>query len=158
MTETYPRKRRIWPIVLVGTGFAAALALCVVGALTSMDPNGSPAPRSTPAATATGPGLIAGTAAGKAATAGAPKAKPGLRTTIDGDDIVHVGEDVTPGTYRAVGDVDQGTFSFCVWTKSKDAEGADVIDFGAPTGGRPQVTLKAGQWFKSAGCPEWAAK
>lgn len=29
---------------------------------------------------------------------------------------------------------------------------------GLPAGGRPQVTLKRGQWFESRGCPDWRVK
>ena len=76
--------------------------------------------------------------------------------TIGGDDLVHVGEDVPAGTYRAVKSVQDG--DLCYWVKSSDAEGEKILDNDIPTGGRPQVTLKSGQWFKSQGCPDWARK
>lgn len=82
-------------------------------------------------------------------SAAAPKAP-----SIAGDDLVHVGEDVPAGTYRAVTAVDGD----CYWKKSKDAEGTDIIANDIPAGGRPQVTLKAGQWFTSHRCPDWAKK
>lgn len=71
---------------------------------------------------------------------------------VHGDDIVHVGEDVPAGTYRTNDSVDSGD---CYWEKSSDAEGADIIDNDIVKAGRPQVTLKKGQWFKSQGCPDW---
>jgi hypothetical protein len=86
---------------------------------------------------------------------GAPTRTPKPVATIKGDDLVHVGEDVPAGTYRAIDPIGDGPFDYCFWTKSRDAEGSDIIDIGSPTGGRPQVTVKAGQWFKSQGCPEW---
>lgn len=78
------------------------------------------------------------------------------RPTIGGDDIVHVGEDVPAGVYRAATSVTKS--SGCYWVKSSDAEGADIIDNDLPTGGRPQVTLKAGQWFTSSDCPAWVKR
>jgi len=95
-----------------------------------------------------------------ATTPAAPKAKPvPTKPTIAGDDLVHVGEDVPAGTYRAVERVTKdGPFEICYWSKTRDSEGSDIIDNGIPTGGRPQVTLKKGQWFKSQGCPMWAKR
>jgi hypothetical protein len=87
------------------------------------------------------------------APSGKPPAPP---TAIKGDDLVQVGEDVPAGTYRAVAEVGEG--DLCYWLKSADAEGEKIIDNGVPTGGRPQVTLKKGEWFTSQGCPEWRRK
>jgi hypothetical protein len=84
-----------------------------------------------------------------------PKAAKAAPKTIAGDDLVHVGEDVPAGTYRAVVPIDGGD---CYWKKSRDAEGENIISNDIPAGGRPQVTLKSGQWFTSQGCPEWAKK
>lgn len=78
----------------------------------------------------------------------------GAKPTIKGDDLVHVGEDVPAGTYRVATAVDGD----CYWKKSKDAEGDDIIDNDIPAGGRPQVTLKSGQWFTSKDCPDWIKK
>lgn len=102
--------------------------------------------------------------AGEQYTCGGPKpyrwlpdhASPaaGAKPTIKGDDLVHVGEDVPAGTYRAVETVGAD----CYWKKSKDAEGDDIIDNDIPGAGRPQVTLKAGQWFVSKHCADWVKK
>jgi len=87
---------------------------------------------------------------------GSPKTKPAAAaTTIRGDDVVHVGEDVPAGTYRVVTAIDDNG---CYWAKTSDAEGSKIIDNGIPSGGRPQVTLKTGQWFTSNGCPDWRKK
>jgi hypothetical protein len=77
--------------------------------------------------------------------------------TIDGDNIVHVGEDVPAGTYRTESNVGaDGTM--CYWMKSTDSEGENIIDNDIPSGGRPQVTLKKGQWFTTRDCPTWVKK
>lgn len=92
----------------------------------------------------------------------APAAKPKATTkppapkpTIAADAIVHVGEDVPAGTYRADTDV-RGMD--CYWSKTNDAEGVDIIANALPSGGRPQVTLKKGQWFSSERCGSWTHK
>lgn len=76
--------------------------------------------------------------------------KPVVR--IKGDDLVKVGTDVPAGTYRATTEVD----GLCYWSKTRDAEGQQIIANGIPSGGRPQVTLKSGVWFNSQGCPDWS--
>lgn len=133
-TRTYPPpRRRLWPWVLA----IAALAACFIGtALLYVATTGDPATITTAEATAPA----------KSAAKGKPK------STIGGDDLVHVGQDVPPGVYRAVEPIEGS----CYWMKSKDAEGANIIDNDIPAGGRPQVTLKKGQWFTSRGCPDWA--
>lgn len=73
---------------------------------------------------------------------------------ILGDDLVHIGEDVPAGTYRVIETISDG----CYWKKSNDAEGSDIIANDLPPGGRPQVVLKAGQWFTSKRCPDWLKK
>lgn len=84
-----------------------------------------------------------------------PATKPAAAAPvrISGDDIVLVGTDVPAGTYRATTKVDPE--DGCYWEKSKDAEGDDIIDNANVSGGRPQVTLKKGQWFTSEDCPDW---
>lgn len=153
MTPSYPyaqppRKRRVWPWVAI----PAALLFCLVGVIAAVASDTEP---STSAASTDSPGEIVGESGAKAAKSAAPKGKPAARTTIGGDDLVHVGEDIPPGTYRAVESIEGG---LCYWKKSRDAEGTNIITNEIPTGGRPQVTLKKGQWFTSQGCPDWVAK
>lgn len=81
-------------------------------------------------------------------------APAGGKPTIKGDDLVHVGEDVPAGTYRAADAVGAD----CYWKKSRDAEGDDIIDNDIPGAGRPQVTLKAGQWFVTKHCADWVKR
>lgn len=136
-TRTYPMKRRKWLIAAL----IAAVLFCFLGTIAAY-------------VTTTQPDVDSVT------TAPAPIAKPvgkqpakAAARAIGGDDLVHVGEDVPAGVYRAVTSVDGDS---CYWLKSKDAEGSNIIDNDLPSGGRPQVTLKNGQWFKSQGCPDWA--
>ena len=93
---------------------------------------------------------------GSRPSAGDSKAPGKSVPKINGDDLVHVGEDIPAGTYRAVEAVED----YCYWAKMKTADGGinDIIENDSPSGGRPQVTLKKGQWFKSNGCPDWIKK
>lgn len=86
-------------------------------------------------------------------TAPATKALP----HIEADALVHVGEDVPAGTYRASQDV-SAVGGMCYWSKTRDAEGQDIIANNIVKVGRPQVTLAKGQWFVSQDCGEWAKK
>lgn len=148
-----PKKRKVWPWFL-----AAALALIVFcGGLTAIVSSGAdpdPAPiKPTAIPTTTAPTLSAKKVAPAPKTA-VPVDKP-APATINGDDLVHIGEDAPAGTYRAAGPIEG---DMCYWKKSKDAEGTDIIANDIPAGGRPQVTLKKGQWFTSQGCPQWVLK
>ena len=132
-------KPRIWPWLL---GAIALFTVVLVGvAAASGNNNRHVTPTMTTLHTPD-PGTRPTTAA---------KTKP-ANPRIHGDDIVHIGYDVPVGTYRTVTNVE----STCYWLKSRDAEGTNIIDNSIPTGGRPQVTLKKGQWFTSQGCPDWA--
>lgn len=133
------RRRRAWPWVLLVVGIIALVTACG-GALSAIG-NGM-----TDAAVPTTVDI------------GTPEPRPVAPSgapIISGDDVVHVGEDVPAGTYRTRTVVDN---QLCYWSRSHDAEGKRLIDNKLPTGGRPQVTLKKGQWFTSQGCPDWIKK
>jgi hypothetical protein len=183
-----PKKRATLVLAIVAAALALCVGGVVAFGIVSDDGNGTPAAASTSAAapaaaagekagsaqeTVTGkPGGFCATdqvgkhitADGAQYTCGGPKpyrwlpdhtsAPAAAKPTIKGDDLVHIGEDVPAGTYRAV----EAISGDCYWKKSKDAEGDQIIDNDIPAGGRPQVTLKAGQWFTSQGCPDWAKK
>lgn len=100
------------------------------------------------------PPAVSGKATVKPTTA--PKKAVPSKPKISGDDVVHIGEDVPAGTYRVATTVQSG--ENCYWLKSSDAEGSNIIDNDLPAGGRPQVTLKTGQWFTSRDCPDWIKK
>lgn len=76
---------------------------------------------------------------------------------VHGNDIVHVGEDIPAGTYRTKDAVDKD--AGCYWEKRKTAESDEnlynIISNDNVSGGRPEVTLKNGQWFESEDCPDW---
>jgi hypothetical protein len=150
-----PAKKHTARNVVLGIVFGILL-LCLIGGIASLANGGNDKaaplvnaktfePPATPAAKSS--------SAPKPVKTVNPKPAP---VTIGGDDIVHVGEDIPAGTYRAATSVEPG--SLCYWKKSSDAEGDNIIDNDIPTGGRPQVTLKSGQWFSTSNCPTWVKK
>ncbi|WP_018762347.1 hypothetical protein [Arthrobacter sp. 135MFCol5.1] len=83
------------------------------------------------------------------AVTGAEKAKA-ARTV--GDGTWTVGADIEPGTYRAAAAVG----STCYWGIYRSgSNGSDIIENDIPGGGRPVVTLSAGQDFNSTRCGRW---
>ncbi|MEV7132117.1 hypothetical protein AB0N24_04430 [Arthrobacter sp. NPDC093128] len=83
------------------------------------------------------------------AVTGAEKAK--AANTV-GDGTWTVGSDVEPGTYRAAAAVG----STCYWGIYRSgSNGGDIIENDIPGGGRPVVTLSAGQDFNSTRCGKW---
>jgi hypothetical protein len=83
------------------------------------------------------------------AVTGAEKAKA-ARTV--GDGTWTVGTDIEPGTYRAAAAVG----STCYWGIYRSgSNGSDIIENDIPGGGRPVVTLSAGQDFNSTRCGKW---
>lgn len=64
-----------------------------------------------------------------------------------------VGVDLEPGTYRTTSEVASG----CYWGIYRTgSNGSDIIDNDIVSGGRPYVTLSAGQDFKSSRCGTWS--
>jgi hypothetical protein len=64
-----------------------------------------------------------------------------------------VGVDLEPGTYRTNSDVASG----CYWGIYRTgSNGSDIVDNDIVSGGRPSVTLSAGQDFKSSRCGTWS--
>ena len=61
-----------------------------------------------------------------------------------------VGEDVAPGRYCVTAAVSGD----CYWEIT--TSGGTIVDNDFVSGGRPTVTLKAGQQFKTQGCGDWA--
>ncbi|MGO4245669.1 hypothetical protein AB4Y87_00520 [Paenarthrobacter sp. RAF54_2] len=63
-----------------------------------------------------------------------------------------VGVDIEPGTYRT----DTEVSSSCYWGIYRTgSNGSDIIDNDIVSGGRPTVTLVAGQDFKTTRCGAW---
>lgn len=151
-----PNPRRTSPAVIVGIIVAGLVILCgglaIIGAVTSkVEPTkavdskgiGSPAPYTTASNQAPAP-----TAATTTTTAPAPA---GPKTTIEEGDWV-VGTDVAAGQYRTTVAVE----GMCYWGIYKAGTNkGDIVQNDIVTGGRPSVTLKAGQEFSSTGCGSW---
>lgn len=63
-----------------------------------------------------------------------------------------VGADIEPGTYRATAAVG----STCYWgIYVSGTNGSDIVENDLPGGGRPSVTLAAGQDFTTQRCGSW---
>jgi hypothetical protein len=85
----------------------------------------------------------------EAAVSGAEAKK--AQNTV-GDGTWTVGRNIDPGTYVATADVG----STCYWgIYASGSNGADIIQNDLPGGGRPSVTLSAGQDFKTSRCGSW---
>ena len=83
------------------------------------------------------------------AVTGAEKAK--AKNTI-GEGTWAVGRDIAPGTYVSAAAVS----SDCYWAiLAGGSNGSDIIENDIPGGGRPSVTLSAGQDFKTSSCGTW---
>ena len=83
------------------------------------------------------------------AVTGAEKTK--AANTV-GDGTWTVGKDIEPGTYRAAAAVG----STCYWgIYQSGTNGSTIIENDIPGGGRPVVTLSAGQDFNSTRCGKW---
>ncbi|CAM5519515.1 hypothetical protein [Streptomyces abikoensis] len=83
-----------------------------------------------------------------AAAGGSPK------TEMPGNGMYKVGADIAPGTYKSVGNKQDG----CYWERSKDAlhESADSILANENVTGNAVVTIAAGDaYFKTNGCSDW---
>lgn len=154
-----PKRRAPLPVVIIALVLAALC--CVLGITYAVisgeaDKRAAIAPLAVPESTFPS-APYQGVSPKPAVTTKAPRA-----VGIPADSVVHVGEDVPAGTYRTVFDVNSGESlgltGECYWKKSTDAEGQDIIANDIVEGGRPQVTLKKGQWFVSQDCGEWHKK
>jgi hypothetical protein len=145
----------VWVVVLLSAG--AALVLCVAGALliTPEEPSRNVREVIAPSSVVT-PTTRATSAAPVVPVE--PESVKVVEPTADiqGDDLVLVGDDVPAGTYRVVGRV--VAEPWCYWGIYSDSQMQNIIANDIVTAGRPQVTLKKGQWFRSNGCPDWAKK
>jgi hypothetical protein len=62
-----------------------------------------------------------------------------------------VGVDIEPGTYRTR----ETVAGSCYWGIYADANGTNIVANNVVTGGRPTVSLSAGQYFTTSRCGEW---
>lgn len=80
------------------------------------------------------------------------KATPAPAAPTITDGMWTVGVDFPAGSYRTTANV--GTR--CYWSITKTgSNGSDIVDNDLPPGGRPSVTLKKGQDFKTDNCGKW---
>ena len=88
-------------------------------------------------------------AAVKTSPAKAPPPPPPSIT----DGMWTVGVDFPAGRYRTTANVG----SDCYWEIDRSGtNGHDIVDNDLPSGGRPSVTLKKGQDFKTQDCGKWS--
>lgn len=157
-----PSRRLTTPMAILIAVLGSVLLICGIGSCTALLAE-TPAPQPTVTITQTvkPSSAPASPTSSRTATTAPPKSdEPDPETEqvksvpeILGTDLVLVGEDVPAGTYRVVERVTADPW--CYWAKYSDSEGSDIISNDIVKAGRPQVTLKKGQWFKSAGCPIW---
>jgi len=139
-----PPKRRIHPLSVVF--FAAGLIMFFIGVISTASggTGATPTTVSSPS-----PVVVYVTQPGAATAAAATKPAP---LHIE-DGVWTVGTDLPAGRYRATANVSSG----CYWSITKSGtNGETIIANDIPGGGRPSVTLKAGQDFTSQECGTWA--
>lgn len=151
------RSHKLAIVLLCACAFAALVLVCGLGAAFSTSDHATsatgrpavvvPQTHAAPVVPAAEPTTVSPTPAAVA------KPKPQAVHVADEDTPGLVGDDFPAGTYRVTQNV---AGMDCYWKKSSDAEGSDIIDNDLPQGGRPQVTLKKGQWFTSETCGTWA--
>jgi hypothetical protein len=149
-TAPTPRKKR----ALLGFAVVAAVFLlgCCSGFFAGSAGETDPQVISSPSPYAVTTIVTASAAPVAAATSAAPtKPAPAPAATID-DGVWTVGEDFPAGTYK----VREAVTQMCYWGIYKSGTNqSDIVDNDIVTGGKPTVTLKRGQDFKSSGCGTW---
>lgn len=149
-TAPAPRKKRAL------LGFAVIAGVMLIGCCGgyAIGSAGDPEPQviSSPSPYAVTTIVTESAAPVAAATSAAPtKAAPSPAATIE-DGIWTVGDDFPAGTYK----VRDALTEMCYWGIYKSGTNqSDIVDNDIVTGGKPTVTLKRGQDFKSSGCGTW---
>ena len=147
MTPDIPTVRKVHPASIVLFTVSVAL-LCISGVMLASG-RGSPGTTASPS-----PVVVYSYLTAPAAVTTAPPTSPpppAAPTVQDG--TWTVGLDFPAGKYRATAVVDPD----CYWAITKSGtNGEEIIANDIPGGGRPTVTLKAGQDFQSQRCGTWA--
>jgi hypothetical protein len=140
----YPIKknRRIWPVIFFGGLGVAILVGC--GFLVSVF-------------NSTAPTSIAPTLGVPQPADTTPEPQQSLPPNTIPEGVWNIGAKGQPkaGVYVVAGTI-KG--ELCYWEIARDDAGQDIVSNGNPTGGRPQVTLKKGQWFTTRDCGDWQLK
>lgn len=147
---------RTW-ITYIGIGLGGLALGALIGSVGGQDgtaPEAIPAVTVTATTTETAPDADAGEplrqVPGGTVTVTAPPLAPAAAIT---EGAWLVGEDIEPGRYRTIGEVGGD----CYWSITRaGSNGAEILENDIVTGGRPTVTLSAGQEFTTHSCGEWA--
>lgn len=144
------------------THTAAALGGLLIGVLVGVpigiagfedDDTATPAPAATVTETVSEP---ATETAAETPTASPPETDPTGPSTIPGDGVFLVGEDVAPGTYRTAGPAEDSVIDNCYWERAKDASGElGSIIANDNIKGPGRVTINEGEVFKTRDCQDW---
>lgn len=143
------RKNLLLAVAAVVAIFGALCCGYAVGNSGDKTP-AAPAAATHPATTVT----VSATAAAPSTAPATTKASPAAPKAVTVDDGVWtVGVDIPVGRYRTTANVSDG----CYWAITKSGtNGETIIANDLPSGGRPSVTLKAGQDFDTERCGTWA--
>jgi len=147
-------KRRVHPlsIILTAIGVATFLVGMILVAVSVAGPSVTAASSPSPSPVVvyvTQPGVAP--VASVAVPVTTTKPPPPPAPTID-DGTWTVGVDLPAGKYRVTANVGSG----CYWKITKSGtNGEDIIANDIPGGGRPTVTVKAGQDFSTTECGTW---
>lgn len=147
--STLPRKH------LIGYATTALIALIVGAGIGASGANSTPsAAASAPTVTTTEVATVTTTATPPAATTvtkvATVKVTPKPKAAIT-EGVWEVGVDIAAGKYKVIEPISGD----CYWEINPTGK-SDIVDNGAPTGGRPVVTLRRGQTFTNQGCGDWA--
>lgn len=139
-----PKKSKMW-ILLAGIGVLALVLLCA-GLAVALGNSKTTDPK---------PQKSSATNSQRVVPPASAKPLSKVVEFSDRDTPALVGQDVPAGVYRVTKNIDDVDGLGCYYTKSKDSEGQDIISNDFLEVGRPQVTLKKGQWFHSQNCGTW---
>jgi len=148
--------KKVHPLSIVaaaGGGLALLISICTFAAAAgrSATPDASPSVVYVTVPGAAGPAVVATTPAQPTTPQPPPPPPPPAAPTIE-DGTWTVGGDFPPGTYRTA----EAVGSTCYWAITKSGtNGNEIISNDIPGGGKPTVTLKAGQDFSSQRCGTW---
>jgi len=140
-----------WKLAAVGGGsFLLGLIIGGVGGSSSTEAGPKPTPTVvvTRPVTATKSATVTATpTVTLSVTAGPPAPAVAIR-----EGTWTVGRDIEPGTYTTTAEV----ASDCYWSITKSGtNGGDIIENDIVKGGKPTVTLREGQDFKTSRCGGW---
>lgn len=153
VATTPAKKRRPWlvPTIAGVLGLLFGVGIGGAGKSTATTSTASPTVTVTKTVTSDAPAKAAATVTVTPTLTVTVTAAPAPPKVAMSDGVYVVGADLQPGTYRTVEPV-----SNCYWEITKSGtNGGDIIANDNVDGGRPTVTLKAGQDFKSSRCGDW---